>query len=262
MSAERVRIIGTGKAGGSFAEALHRAGWSVDLVSHEQFADAETTLAARRVRVEQAQMLLLCVPDPVVAQVASVIEADEGVVVAHCAGSLGLEVLAPAVRRASIHPLVSLADVQRGADALSGAWFAVAGDPFATQVVTALQGRAVQVAEADRVRYHAAAVLASNHLVALLAQVDSIATEIGLPLEAFLDLARITLDNVAELGPERALTGPVARGDWLTVLRHLGQLEPAERQPYLALALRAAALVDEMPTGTELEQLQQAVRVL
>ena len=118
----------------------------------------------------------------------------------------------------------------------------------------------MHVAEADRVRYHAAAVLASNHLVALLAQVDSIASDIGLPLEAFLDLSRVTLDNVAELGPAAALTGPVSRGDWSTVMRHLRELDVDERQPYLSLALRAAALVDAMPSAVELEQLQQAVR--
>lgn len=258
MTAQRVRIIGAGKAGGSFALALDQAGWSVDLVSHEQFVDPASALDARKARSDHVDLLLICVPDPVVAQVASVIVADESVVVAHCAGSLGLEVLAPATRVASVHPLVALADSERGAKALQGAWFAVSGDPFATTIVTALAGRAVQVAEADRVRYHAAAVLASNHLVALLAQVDSIASDIGLPLEAFLDLSRVTLDNLSELGPAAALTGPVSRGDWSTVMRHLQELDAQERQPYLSLALRAAALVDSMPSSAELEQLQQA----
>ena len=262
MTAKRVRIIGGGKAGGSFALALQQAHWTVDLVSHEQFAQSENASPAPGVRLvtaEQADLVLICVPDPVVAHVASLMVVDESVVVAHCAGSLGLEVLAPAARTASIHPLVALANAQTGAQALQGAWFAVSGDPLASSVVAALGGRAMQVADADRVRYHAAAVLASNHLVALLAQVDAIATDLGVPLEAFLDLSRATLDNVSKLGPRAALTGPVSRGDWSTVMRHLQELAPPERHAYLSLALRAAALVDALPSEAEMHQLEQAL---
>jgi len=258
MSADRVRIIGAGKAGGSFALALGQAGWNVELVTHQHFAADLTADGVSRVRSEQVDLVLICVPDPVVASVAASLVVDESVVVAHCAGSLGLEVLAPAVRAGSVHPLVALADAERGAEALQGAWFALSGDPYVMRVATALGGRTMQVAEADRVRYHAAAVLASNHLVALLAQVESIAAPLGLPLEAFLDLSRVTLDNVAELGPATALTGPVARGDWSTVLQHLQELPLQERQPYLGLALRAAQLVDSLPTATQLAQLNQA----
>ena len=104
MTAQRVRIIGGGKAGGSFALALQQAHWTVDLVSHEQFAQSENASPAPGVRLvtaEQADLVLICVPDPVVAHVASLMVVDESVVVAHCAGSLGLEVLAPAARTAS-----------------------------------------------------------------------------------------------------------------------------------------------------------------
>ena len=47
-----------------------------------------------------------------------------------------------------------------------------------------------------------------------------------MPLEAYLDLVRATVDNVAELGPAAALTGPAARGDWATIERHLAALDP------------------------------------
>jgi predicted short-subunit dehydrogenase-like oxidoreductase (DUF2520 family) len=94
----------------------------------------------------------------------------------------------------------------------------------------------------DRARYHAAAVIASNHMVALMGQVERMAAELGVPSEAFLDLAAASLENVAALGPTAALTGPVARGDWDTVRHHLGVLHPAERPAYLALAAEAARL--------------------
>ena len=172
---------------------------------------------------------------------------------AHCAGSLTLEVLAPHERRGSIHPLVALPSGDLGAARLPGAWFAVAGDPIAREVVESLGARSVEVADTDRVAYHAAAVVASNHLVALLGQVERLAGRVGVPLEAYLDLAVGSIDNVAELGPAGALTGPVARGDWETVRRHLGALDPDERPAYLALATEAARLVGRTVPEIDLE---------
>ncbi|MHB1855508.1 MAG: DUF2520 domain-containing protein, partial [Acidimicrobiales bacterium] len=93
-----------------------------------------------------------------------------------------------------------------------------------------------------RALYHATATVASNHLVALLGQVERLASELDLPPEAFIALARGSLDNVAALGAIRALTGPVARGDWETVQRHRAALPPRERDLYEALAAEAARL--------------------
>ena len=234
MSADRrVRIVGAGRAGRSFATALADRGWHVDVVGR----DADPADLAQGV-----DLVLLCVPDAQVAAVAASIEPVEGTVVAHCAGSLGLDVLDPHPDRATLHPLVSLPSPELGAARLRGAWFGISGDPIAARVVESLGGRAVEVADEDRAAYHAAAVVASNHLVALLGQVERIAADVGVPLEAFLALASGSLDNVAALGPSAALTGPVARGDWATVRRHLDAIPPTERGAYLEMVRAAAAL--------------------
>jgi predicted short-subunit dehydrogenase-like oxidoreductase (DUF2520 family) len=62
------------------------------------------------------------------------------------------------------------------------------------------------------------------------------------PVAAFLPLMRATLDNVADLGTRAALTGPVARGDVATVRAHLAAIPDAEREAYVAMARRTAAL--------------------
>jgi predicted short-subunit dehydrogenase-like oxidoreductase (DUF2520 family) len=126
----------------------------------------------------------------------------------------------------------------------------VAGEPagalaLVEEVVADLGGRSFVVADGDRAAYHAAAVIASNHLVALLGQVERVAASVGLPLDAFLDLARVTVDNVAELGPAAALTGPASRGDQATLDRHraaLARLGPDEVTTYDALAAAARGL--------------------
>jgi predicted short-subunit dehydrogenase-like oxidoreductase (DUF2520 family) len=179
----------------------------------------------------------------VIAEAAAAVAPVPTTVVAHLAGSLGLDVLAGHPRVAALHPLVALPDAGTGADRLAaGAWFAVAGDPLVAQVVADLGGHSFSVADEDRTRYHAAAVIASNHLVALLGQVERVAPG-GVPLVAFLDLVRGTVDNVEALGPAAALTGPVARGDWATVERHLAALPADERPAYEAMVALARRLV-------------------
>jgi len=225
----RVRIIGPGRAGSSLAAALGRCGWFVGplLGRHDDVSSA----------AEGVDLLVVATPDRVVAEVAASVGTDTDTVVAHLSGALGLEALAPHVRRAACHPLVSLADADRGADQLcGGAWFAVAGDPLVEEVVEALGGRSFTIDDANRATYHAAAVLASNHLVALLGQVERVAGPLGIPLDAFLDLAEGSLANVRALGPADALTGPAARGDEATIDRHLSVLPADERAAYEVLA--------------------------
>jgi predicted short-subunit dehydrogenase-like oxidoreductase (DUF2520 family) len=188
-------------------------------------------------------LLVIATPDPAIAEVAAAVTAVPTTVLAHLAGALGLDVLAGHERTGALHPLVSLPDAETGAARLAdGAWFAVAGDPLVRQVVDDLEGHAFTVSDIDRTRYHAAAVIASNHLVALLGQVERVAPS-GIPLEAFLGLARGTIDNVALLGPSAALTGPVARGDGATVERHLAALPEAERPAYEAMVAEARKLL-------------------
>jgi predicted short-subunit dehydrogenase-like oxidoreductase (DUF2520 family) len=232
----RVRIIGPGRAGSALATALSRAGWDV-LPMLGRGDDLHR--AARG-----TDLLLIATPDQAIADVAASVEAHESTVVAHVSGSAGLRPLVRHRRRAILHPLVALPDAERGAERLVGAWFGVAehGDPLVAEVVASLRGRVVHVAETDWARYHAAAVIASNHVVALLGQAERVASSVGAPVEAFLDLARGSLADVAALGARAALTGPVRRGDTATVARHLDALPPEERPAYEAMAREAGRL--------------------
>jgi predicted short-subunit dehydrogenase-like oxidoreductase (DUF2520 family) len=100
------------------------------------------------------------------------------------------------------------------------------------------------VADEDRAAYHAAAAIASNHLVALLGQAERVAASAGVPFEAYLDLVQATVDNVRALGPAAALTGPAARGDRATLDRHRAALAPDERAAYDTMVELARRLVE------------------
>ena len=94
------------------------------------------------------------------------------------------------------------------------------------------------MADADRAAYHAAAVIAANHLVALMGQVERVAATAGLPLDAFAGLIRAASEDALALGPGAALTGPAARGDWETVERHRAAIAAMPAPPHRARRLR------------------------
>ena len=223
------------------AAALAQVGWQVRPVMGRSTTAVEVAAAAADV-----DLVLIATPDAAVAEVAAAIEPTATAVVAHLAGSLGLDAVASHPRPAALHPLVALPDAGVGARRLlAGGWFAVAGDSLVRQVVADLGGRAFEVADDDRAAYHAAAVVASNHLVALLGQAERIGSAAGVPFAAFMDLVRATVDNVDELGPAAALTGPAARGDTETIRRHLEAIAPAEQAAYEALSRQARRLAGQ-----------------
>jgi predicted short-subunit dehydrogenase-like oxidoreductase (DUF2520 family) len=232
-----VRIIGPGRAGLSFAGALASVGVDVKgLLGHGD----DLTRAARGV-----DLVLIAVVDRAINAVATEIEPVSSTVIAHCSGALGLEVLEGHARVAVLHPLVTIPDPVIGSARLCArAWFALEGDDLAGELVAALGGRALQLPASSRAAYHAAACIASNHLVALLGQVERIAYDAGVPFEAFLALAWGALEDVGRLGPAGALTGPAARGDLVTIERHRRAIDASELDGYdagLALARRLAA---------------------
>jgi predicted short-subunit dehydrogenase-like oxidoreductase (DUF2520 family) len=252
-------LVGPGRAGTAVALALVGRGWRPVAVAGRR-VDAPSTqavaarLGAPAVEVadagRDADLLVIATPDSAIADAAATLAAAlrPGALVVHLSGASTLHELdavllaRPDVEVASLHPLQSLPSGEVGRDRLAGSWCAIDGSPQVERVALSLGMRPFRVDAADRARYHAAASVASNHLVALLGQVERLAANAGVPFEAFLPLVRGTLANVADLGPAAALTGPVARGDDATVARHLDALPADESDAYRALAREARRL--------------------
>jgi predicted short-subunit dehydrogenase-like oxidoreductase (DUF2520 family) len=179
-----------------------------------------------------AEAVLLCVPDAEIAAAAAALE--PGPAVGHCSGATGLDVLSPHPAF-SLHPLMTFTGDGRTVD-LGGAGAAVAGSSSQTLAVAralaaTLGLEAIEVAPEDRIAYHVAASIASNFLVTLEAAAERLAAGTGVERRLLVPLVRATVENWADLGPERALTGPVARGDDETVVRQ--RTVVAERAPEL-----------------------------
>ena len=162
--------------------------------------------------------VLLCVPDDAIPAAAGAVAA--GPLLGHCSGASGLDVLGDR-EGFSLHPLMTV--TRDGAD-FTGVPAAIAGSTdralaAARALAGALGLRAVQVADSDRVAYHAAAAFASNFLVTVESAAAQLMSTAGLDREVLLPLARAALENWGR-GGSSALTGPVARGDQRTVARH------------------------------------------
>jgi predicted short-subunit dehydrogenase-like oxidoreductase (DUF2520 family) len=166
--------------------------------------------------VTGADAVLLCVPDHEIAAAAALIA--PGPLVGHCSGATGLNALG-AHEGFSLHPLMTVAGAST---TFTHAGAAIAGSTpralrFASQLADALGMRSVEIADGDRAAYHAAASIASNFLVTLEAAAERMAESAGVDRELLVPLVRATVENWAAIGPENALTGPVARGDQATV---------------------------------------------
>jgi predicted short-subunit dehydrogenase-like oxidoreductase (DUF2520 family) len=255
----RLALVGPGRAGRALSLGLVARGWAVIAVAGrtpaaESTQRAAATLGGSAVPVpdagRDADLVLVATPDGEIAGAARELAPSlrAGALILHLSGARTLHefddllLVRPDVNVGSLHPLQSLPSGEVGSARLPGSWCAVDGPDAVERIALTLGMRPFRVDAADRVRYHAAACVASNHLVALLGQVERLAAGAGVPFEALLPLVRSTLDNVAELGVAGALTGPVARGDAETVAAHLEVLPAEERAAYRALAEAALRL--------------------
>lgn len=240
MSTPLLNLIGPGRAGLSLRDALLDVGWEC---AHVFGREDDLGNAAQDV-----DLCVIATPDAAIADVASQIRPGPAVVM-HLSGATPLAVLGDAHEKtAALHPLQTLPNPEVGRTALREAYFAVAGHRRAADIAESLSGKWFEVSDDDRALYHCTAAVAANHLTALLGQVERLAVAIDVPVEAFGPLIQQSVDNVAELGAAAALTGPVARGDDATIVRHenvLAERLPEELDAYRALVAAARRLVDQ-----------------
>jgi predicted short-subunit dehydrogenase-like oxidoreductase (DUF2520 family) len=197
----RIHVIGSGRVGSTVAARLRERGVTVG--------------------EDNPELVLLCVPDSAIAEVAASV--SPGPWVAHVSGATPLAALTPHARRFSVHPLQTFTR-ERGAEQLDGAWAAVTAETEAAHtagrwLAETLGLRPFELADSARTLYHAGAVFASNYVVTLHRAASLLFESAGAPPEALEPLMRRTIENGFEL------TGPIARGDWETVAAHRAAIQ-------------------------------------
>ena len=296
LAGKRVVILGAGKVGRAVGMLFASAGVEVAAVTARSLKHAEE--AARAVwpgaphpkaftdnaaAVRLGELVLVTTGDDVIAPLARDLAAQgafsPGQCVVHMSGALPLSALQPAADAGALvgcaHPLVSFATAEAAVLAIPGSYFGVTAGPGAEEIlgalVDALGGHAVTVPDDAKALYHAAAVVASNYLVAI----EDLAVELmrgagfdeAGALAALQPLMSGTLENIRARGTTAALTGPVVRGDVDTVQKHLEALRGMPEgcaDLYRALGLRALEIaarrgaLDAERLGTLGELLRQS----
>ena len=197
---ERVQVIGSGRVGSAVSARLQERGVAVS--------------------ADDADVVLLCVPDTAISDVARCLAPGQAWV-GHVSGATPLAALEPHERRFSLHPLQTF-DRSGDPAQLDGAWAAISGETdealgVALELAGLLGLRPFELADEDRTLYHAGAVFASNYLVTL----QRAAVRLGVPAEGVVSLMTRTIENGFDL------TGPIARGDWATVEAHKDAIRAA-----------------------------------
>jgi predicted short-subunit dehydrogenase-like oxidoreductase (DUF2520 family) len=214
-----VNVIGRGRVGSAVAARLEERG--IEL------------------REDDVDVVLICVSDRAIADVAASV--DPGPWFAHVSGATPLAALDPHSKRLSVHPLQTFT-LDRGPEQLDGAWAAVTAENVEARAVgwdlaDTLGLRPFDLADDDRVLYHAGAAIASNYLVTLYRAAAQLFEDAGAPPEALVPLMTRTIENGFQL------TGPIARGDWSVVDAHIGVLHEAhpELEPMYRVLAEATA---------------------
>ncbi len=264
-----IAVVGAGRTGTALAVHWARAGHSIVAVSGRA---ATRDRAARWLpgtpvlpapeAARLGEAVVLGVPDDFIGDVCDGLAERrafrETGWVMHLSGAAGLDVLEPAkedgARVLSLHPLQTFPDVESAVERIPGSAIAVTAESedalsFGEGLAKDAGGNPFRLPDEVKPLYHAAAVFASNYLVAVTAEAEVLFKAAGLPDpgEMFMPLVRASLDNVASLGPEAALTGPAARGDAGTVGRNLEALSrnaPEAIPAYVALAEIALDLAE------------------
>src|SRR6266436_7644807 len=249
-----ISIIGAGRLGTALALALATRGYPIRALaarrqSHARKAIALSDLPSQTLalgadqleKLPPSDLVLITTPDDVIADIARNFaklrrSTRHRATFLHTSGALSSAVLSPLAKAGfhtgSMHPLVSISAARAGAGALRGAFYCVEGDSvamrFAKMIVRDLSGTAFTIKPESKALYHAAAVMASPHMVALFDLATEMLVYCGLKRKearnVLAPLVQSTVNNLTRTSPERALTGTFARGDLATVKRHLKAL--------------------------------------
>ena len=256
-----VAVVGAGRVGTALAVRLLHAGHHIVAVSGRgDTADRaarylpDVPIRPASDAARGAEVVIIGTPDDLIEPTASSLTDEgalrEGQTAMHLSGATSLHALA-APRAAgaevlSVHPLQTIPDVDAALARIPGSGMAVtalseAGYVLGERLASDVGGRPFRLVDEAKPIYHAAAVFASNYLVAITALADELFRDAGMPepVDLFLPLQWATLDNVAAVGPAAALTGPTIRGDAGTVAANLEALTkqaPEAVPAYVALA--------------------------
>lgn len=283
-----ISIIGIGRLGGALAMALAKKGYEIKNLFARNKENAEKIVELIKTKPQiitdgdfsqiASDIVLIAAQDFEIAKIAENLAENLQYkpFIFHTSGSLSSEVLHNlreiGCRVGSFHPLVSVSDSILGAERFKNAYFCIEGDGEAVKaaenIVKNLGGKPFSIETECKTLYHASAVTACGHLVALVDAAIEMLTMCGLTEKAarkiLLPLVKTTIENLSEQTPARALTGTFARADVATMEKHIETLKEnvsnEALKVYLQLGFRSLHLAKEQGASAEnLEKMREKI---
>jgi predicted short-subunit dehydrogenase-like oxidoreductase (DUF2520 family) len=283
-------IVGAGRVGRALGQQMRELGWKIGAIVTRnessarravRFIGAGTACVGMSRRILASTCILIATPDGAIEEVANELariggEELQGRVVLHTSGALDSSVLnavrACGAAAGSMHPLQTFNGVT--VPPLEGKVFAIEGDAMAVRmarnIARALGAAPSQIEPRKKPLYHAAGALAAGHTLVVVEAAIQLLTSLGMKrreaMRALLPMTRQVLQNYERLGPRAAWTGPLSRGDYDVVAKHLNVLQqysPEYGNAYEALNRLAEQVLardasDNSPAGVRIEQVRKA----
>lgn len=283
LNEKKICIIGAGRVGTTFAAAILNSGIPGLRLAAISSRSERSRKRAIKILGEKvsgisvfknntecaklADCILISTPDDTIEKVAAgIVKANPGTIKGklfiHFSGAKSLKVFSSVIEAggfaASIHPIKSFASIEDSITTLDGTIYGVtypenkngATSDYINFFITSLGGRIIEVDDSKKSMYHASACVASNYLVSLINYAVKIHESIGIkPEDSINGLAGLiegTVANIKKLGPQKALTGPIARGDTGTVKEHMEKfklfMEPEDENIYKVMGIETAKI--------------------
>ncbi|MDP6042953.1 MAG: DUF2520 domain-containing protein [Dehalococcoidales bacterium] len=280
----KIGFIGAGTVGTALAIRLSQQGYRVITVHDLKLAAAQRLAqAVKDCRIlekaqgvaDTAEFVFITTVDDFIPQVAAKVSWHTGQTVVHCSGAASTEALAPAkeqgARVGCIHPLQTFASITQAVENLPGSTFAIeAEEPTLSvlkELATSLQGSWLELKAEDKALYHASACIACNYFYTLVQIAADLWQNFGVSAaeatRAMMPMLRGSLNNLGNVGLPQALTGPIARGDLVTIRKHRAAFEkkaPAVLSLYKELGNRTIPI--GLAKGTLTESRAEELRAL
>lgn len=241
----KLGFIGAGTVGTSLSVKLSDKGYKISAVSSRSQKSAENlaraikgchVVSSSQAVADSADLVFITTPDGAIPQVVSEVKWHPGQSVVHCSGADSTDIIKPARKLGAcvgtFHPLQTFASVKQATENIPGSTFAIeAEEPLLStlkEMASALGCQWIELKASDKVLYHAAAVIACNYMVTLVKLATDLWQNFNIPMQqatkALIPLLRGTLNNIENTGIPDCLTGPISRGDIVTVKKHFNAL--------------------------------------
>ncbi len=278
----RIGFIGAGKVGVSFGKFLTIRGHELSGYLSRTFQSAEeaaffthsTPYQDVGTIVRESDLLFLTVPDDKIASVWKEIKElpIQNKIICHCSGACSSAIFSDIGTTGaygfSVHPFIPINNKEQSYKDFEHALFTVEGDDSKLSEMVAflksLGNQVVTISKEDKVRYHAAAVMASNLFVGLtncsVEMLKSCGFEERQAYDALAPLIRGNVNNILEIGVVNALTGPMERNDVATIRAHLEHLEEKEKNIYCSLGEETLKVAEKKHPKRNYQEIEHIIK--